>query len=153
MDSDSPIVVYDANVLFPFHVGHILTFMAFKRLVLAKWTEKIQTEWLESIAEKYPDDFEGCKRRCAAMNRAMPDAMVVGYEHRIGSIVFHDPEDKHVIAAAIHANAIGIVTLDRDFSNLTLKPFGLVQIDPDALLEAARTAIPRIAWRQWRLQG
>src|ERR1700679_2115862 len=101
MDSDAPVVVYDANVLFPFHVGHILTFMAFRRLVSARWTERIQAEWLENIAKKYPDDLEGCQRRCSAMNRAIPDGMLVGYERHIDSIVFRDPDDRHVIAAAI----------------------------------------------------
>lgn len=64
MDYDAP-VVYDANVLFPFHVGHILVFMASRRLVVAKWTTEIQQEWLDNIAEKYPDDLEGCRSAAA----------------------------------------------------------------------------------------
>lgn len=52
MASDAPIVIYDANILFPFHVGHILTFMAVRRLVLARWTKTIQNEWLDNIAKK-----------------------------------------------------------------------------------------------------
>jgi hypothetical protein len=135
MDRDAPIVVYDANILFPFHVGHILTFTAVRRLVLAKWTEKIQAEWLENIAKIFPDELEGCSRRCAAMNRAVPDAMVFDYEHLIESIAFCDPDDRHVIAAAIRSGAVGIVTRDRrHFTPESLEPFGLIAIDPDELL-------------------
>lgn len=143
MASDAPIVIYDANILFPFHVGHILTFMAVRRLVLARWTKTIQNEWLDNIAKKFPDDLDGCKRRCAAMNCALPDAMVSDYEHRIGDIVFHDPGDRHVIAAAIHARAVGIVTRDRrHFTPDTLSPFGLASIDPDELLVGCRQRFP-----------
>jgi hypothetical protein len=50
-ESDAP-VIYDANILFPLHVSHILTFMAVRRLVNAKWTEKIQQEWLDNKHRK-----------------------------------------------------------------------------------------------------
>ena len=43
MGSDAPVVVYDANVLFPFHVAHLLTFFALRGLVTAKWTRAIQS--------------------------------------------------------------------------------------------------------------
>lgn len=77
------------------------------------------------------------------MNRALPDAMVSDYEHRIGDIVFHDPGDRHVIAAAIHARAVGIVTRDRrHFTPDTLSPFGLASIDPDELLVGCRQRFP-----------
>ena len=85
MDHDAP-VIYDANVLFPFRVGHILVFMASRRLVVAKWTTEIQREWLDNIAEKYPDDLEGCRSRCRAMNKAVHDALVTNYEHLISGI-------------------------------------------------------------------
>jgi predicted nucleic acid-binding protein len=143
MESDAPVVVYDANVLFPFHVGHILTFVAAKRLVIARWTAEIQKEWIDHIGEKFPDDLEGCRRRCSAMNRALPDAMVTGYEHRIGTIDFPDPDDRHVIAAAIQAGATAIVTRDRrHFTSKTLEPFNLAALDPDALLVGCYERLP-----------
>ena len=57
MDSEVLVVIYDANVLFPFHVGHILVFMAVRRLVAAKWTAEIQKEWLDNFADKFPDEL------------------------------------------------------------------------------------------------
>lgn len=142
MDLEAP-VIYDANILFPFHVSHILVFMAARRLVNAKWTAKIQQEWLENIAKKYPEDLDGCRRRCDAMNRALPEAMVTGHESRIEGIIFKDPDDRHVIAAALHVGASGIVTRDRKhFTPQTLKPFGLAVIDPDDLLVACHEQFP-----------
>jgi len=142
LDLEAP-VVYDANVLFPFHVGHILVFMAARRLVNAKWTDKIQQEWLDNIGEKYPEDLDGCRRRRDAMNRALPEAMVTGYESRIEHINFKDPDDRHVIAAALHVGASGIVTRDKKhFTPRTLKPFGLAVINPDDLLVACHEHFP-----------
>ena len=142
MDLEAP-VIYDANILFPFHVGHILVFMAARRLVNAKWTAKIQQEWLDNIAKKFPEDLDGCQRRCNAMNRALPEAMVTGYESRIEQISFKDPDDRHVIAAALHVGASGIVTRDKKhFTPQTLKPFGLAVINPDDLLVACHEHFP-----------
>jgi predicted nucleic acid-binding protein len=134
MKDEVPIVLYDANVLFPFHVGHLLTFVAVKRVVAAKWTREIQREWIENFGEKFPDEREGCARRCAAMNKALPDAMVEGYEHRIANVDFKDPDDRHVIAAALEAGCVAIVTRDKDFAAEELTKFGLSRIDPDDLL-------------------
>lgn len=143
MECDAPVVVFDANILFPFHVSHILTFAAARRLVVARWTAEIQEEWLEHIATKYPADLESCRRRCNAMNRALPDAMVTGYEHRISSISFPDPDDRHVIAAALETGATGIVTRDRrHFTPAALKPFDLVPVDPDDLLVGCHERFP-----------
>lgn len=134
MDFDRP-VIFDANVLFPFHIGHILVFMASDGLVDAKWTAAIQDEWIRNIAKKFPEDLEGCIARKDAMNRAVRRAMVTGHEGLIEGIEFSDPDDRHVIAAALHVNARGVVTRDRKhFTPTSLAPFDLKVIDPDDLL-------------------
>jgi hypothetical protein len=69
MDPDAP-VIYDAKILFRFHISQILTFVAVRRLINAKWTKEIQQEWLDNIAEKRPGGLAGCTRRCSVMNRA-----------------------------------------------------------------------------------
>jgi hypothetical protein len=45
------------------------------------------------------------------MRRAFPEAMVENYEHLIDSMTNH-PKDRHVLAAAVAAEANLIVTLD-----------------------------------------
>jgi len=55
MDSaDPPIVVYDACVLFPFHLRNVLVQCAVDRLVHARWTDDIHDEWiLHGIGRPY----------------------------------------------------------------------------------------------------
>jgi hypothetical protein len=68
--------------------------------------------------------------------------MVTGYEHRISEIIFKDPNDRHVIAAALHVGASGVVTRDSHFTPKSMAPFGLKAIDPDELLVACHDRFP-----------
>jgi predicted nucleic acid-binding protein len=44
------------------------------------------------------------------MNAAVRDCLVTGYEPLIGAVELPDPDDRHVLAAAIRARAQVIVT-------------------------------------------
>lgn len=46
MASDPPAAVYDACVLYPFHLRNILIQCAFDGLVEARWTNDIHDEWM-----------------------------------------------------------------------------------------------------------
>lgn len=43
-------------------------------------------------------------------NKAVPDCLVTGYEHLIDQLSLPDPNDRHVMAAAILCGAQEIVT-------------------------------------------
>jgi predicted nucleic acid-binding protein len=146
MDFRAAIVIYDANVLFPFHTGHLLSWIAFERLVQAHWTADIEHEWVErSIATYGEDSRAGIEARRDAMNRAMPDAKIDGYQAHIADIKFTDPDDRHVIAAAMEAGASLIVTRDRKFfERAKLDPYDLQAIDPDDLLCGLLEAVPEL---------
>ena len=80
------------------------------------------------------------------METHFPEALVDGYEHRIESLSLPDANDRHVLAAAIHAGAKIIVTTNlRDFPLSALRPLGLRAVPPDAflldLLETDREAV------------
>ena len=69
------------------------------------------------------------------MIRAVPDAMVEGYEGLIESLQLPDSNDRHVLAAAIAAAADVIVTLNRkDFPLEALQPHGIEVQHPDEFL-------------------
>lgn len=52
----------------------------------------------------------------SSMNAAVLDCLVAGYEPLIPSIILPDPDDRHVVAAAIRAGAQVIVTANlKDF--------------------------------------
>jgi hypothetical protein len=73
--------------------------------------------------------------RNAAMNRALPDACISGYEDLPESIRLSDVGDRHVLAAAIHAKADIIVTYNlRDFPASVLDRYEMEARHPDAFL-------------------
>ena len=46
------------------------------------------------------------------MDNALPDACVTGYQRLIPALTLSDPDDRHVLAAAIRAKAQVIVTFN-----------------------------------------
>ena len=71
------------------------------------------------------------------MDTYILDARVTGYEHLINGLVLPDPNDRHVLAGAIHGGAKVIVTANlRDFPATRLTPHGIVAQHPDAFVRA-----------------
>jgi hypothetical protein len=68
------------------------------------------------------------------MRRSFPDALVTGYESLIDGMT-NDPKDRHVLAAAVRANAEVVVTFNiRDFPEAALKPYDILAVHPDDFL-------------------
>jgi hypothetical protein len=81
-------------------------------LVRARWTDAIHDEWIRKVLQNRPDlTAQQLARTRELMNRAVPDCLVSGYEKLIDKLELPDPDDRHVLAAAIHARANVIVTL------------------------------------------
>lgn len=106
------IVVYDANALYPNTLRDLLIRIAqLPHLVQAKWTDRILDEVVDSLRKNFPDiSDEKASRLRDLMNAAVRDCLVSGYESLISSLDLQDPDDRHVLAAAIKANAQVIVT-------------------------------------------
>ena len=69
------------------------------------------------------------------MNLAVRDAVVTGYEPLIGSLHLPDPDDRHVLAAAIRARAQIIVTFNlNDFPAEVLADWDVEARHPDDFL-------------------
>jgi predicted nucleic acid-binding protein len=114
----------------------LLIQLATANLFRAKWTERINEEWIQSLLKKRDDLLEHDLRRCAdLMNEAVPDSLVSGYEHLIASISLPDEDDRHVVAAAIHARADCIVTYNlKDFPAGSLATYNLEALHPDEFI-------------------
>jgi hypothetical protein len=77
------------------------------------------------------------------MHRAIPDALVTGHAALIPGLSLPDPNDRHVLAAAIAAGADVIVTLNiKDFPPAALARHGLVAQHPDAFLQSLIDEMP-----------
>ena len=148
MDSDGepgppPIVLYDANLLYPFHLRNLFVQLGVNHIVVLRWTEAIHEEWIGSLCADGRATRERLLLTRDIMNRVLPEANVRGYEHRIGSLTLPDPNDRHVLAAAIEAGAVAIVGFNvKDFPSAALAPYGIVAEDPDVFLCVQHTADP-----------
>ena len=66
------------------------------------------------------------------MNSNVRDSLVEGFEHLIPAIELPDPDDRHVVAAAIHSGAETIVTFNlKDFPAGALDRYNLDAQHPD----------------------
>lgn len=106
------IVVYDADVLYGNTLRDLLIRIAqLPHLVQAKWTDQILDEMVRALQKNRPDISDAKASRLRdLMNAAVRDCLVTGYEPLIASLELPDPDDRHVLAAAIRVNAQVIVT-------------------------------------------
>ena len=107
----------DANVLYPAGLRDFLLRLADQSLYAPLWSADIHAEWIGSVLADHPDHMEDVLERTrAVMDRHFPDAVVTGYSARAAGLDLPDPNDIHVLAAAIEGEADMIVTRNlRDF--------------------------------------
>lgn len=129
-------VLYDACVLYPAPLRDLLMHAAVSDMFRAKWTEAIHEEWTRNVLKNRRDlKPEQLQRTCDLMNAHVRDCLVTGYEPLIDIIQLPDPEDRHVLAAAIHAGVDLILTFNlKDFPVESLKPYGIEARHPDDFL-------------------
>jgi hypothetical protein len=127
------VVVYDACVLYPAPLRDLLMRVAHAGLVRARWTDKILDECFRNIAENRPElRPEALARTRQLMIAAVADCMVTDYEPLIAGLRLPDPDDRHVLAAAIRCAAQVIVTTNlSDFPFESLRPYHIEAQHPD----------------------
>lgn len=132
------IVLYDACVLYPSVLRDLLVELATPsyQLFQAKWTERIESEWLSNLIEDRPDlDPARLHRVVGMMRDAVPDCLVTNYEKLESGLGLPDSDDNHVLAAAIKAKAQAIITRNlKDFPADILQEFDIEAIHPDVFL-------------------
>jgi len=131
-------VLYDANTIFGTLQRSILIRAGihqarFNLRILV--TEEILDEMVRAVGARYPDiQPKQLTSLKTAIIRAIPDCLATDYDHALKAAAISDPGDRHVVAAAIHANAQVIVTQDSDFTQEALAPHGLTAQSPDDFL-------------------
>lgn len=126
----------DACVLYPAPVRDLLLQVAVTDLYKAKWSADIHREWIESLMANEPHrDRAALERTRDLMDASTRDCLVTGYESLIPSLNLPDPDDRHVLAAAIKGRCDAIVTANlKDFPEAVLEPFGIDLQHPDEFL-------------------
>ena len=130
------LAVLDANVLYGAFGRDVLLRLASAGLYRPRWTARIESEWVGALlATRTELAPERLARTCAAMARAFPDAEVTGFEAHEAALALPDPDDRHVVAAAVESGAGEIVTWNlRDFPPAALGPFGIEAVSPSAFV-------------------
>jgi predicted nucleic acid-binding protein len=128
--------VYDANVLYPSLLRDLLIRIAVAGAVRAHWSTPILDEMFRNLLSNRPDlDLGLLARTRALMNDAIRDVEVTGFEHLVHELELPDANDRHVLAAAIQAQADVIVTFNlKDFPPPALSAVGVIAQHPDAFL-------------------
>ncbi|WP_295400125.1 PIN domain-containing protein [uncultured Thiocystis sp.] len=126
-------VVYDACLFYPAPLRDLMIRLAQTRRFRAHWTEAIQREWLIALLRNRPElDEIKLSRTMTLMNQAVPDCLITGYEYLTEQLSLPDPNDRHVLAAAIRCGAQAIVTMNvKDFPAETLASFEIFARHPD----------------------
>ena len=114
------------------------------RLIEDRWTNEIHDEWIRGLAARAPAiPRERLEATRSLMNEALPTATIRGYEGHIAAVSLPDPGDRHVVAAAIAADASIILTRNfRHFPVKELRKFGLRRETPDAFLSGLYDEAP-----------
>ena len=148
------IAVYDTNVLYPAPLRDLLIRLAQAGLVQAKWTEMIHDEWTRNLLSNHSGITpEQVSRTRDLMNLAIRDSLVTGHEPLIETLQLPDPDDRHVLAAAIKAGAQCIVTFNlKDFPAEYLARYGVIATHPDHFLMQLIEQMPNAVCNALKLQ-
>lgn len=77
------------------------------------------------------------------MKAVLPEADVTNYRPLVADLKLPDPDDRHVLAAAIAGKASVIVTWNlKDFPARDLRPYGVTSQSPDDFLTDLHAAFP-----------
>lgn len=117
----------DTCVLVPIATADLLLRLAEAGLYRPLWSARILEELSSALSVVHPDLASGgAQRRIAQMSSTFMDAQVDGWEPLTAQLRLPDPDDNHVLAAAIAGRADLIVTENlRDFPEGILARHGL----------------------------
>lgn len=126
----------DANVLYAAALRDLLMRLALQGLFRPRWSVLVHEEWMAAVLQNFPDiTRQQLERTRDLMNLYAKDSLVTGFEHQIETLQLPDPDDRHVLAAAIHVQATVIVTQNlKDFPQRALTPYGIEAQHPDVFI-------------------
>gem|GEM_PF-1114698 len=131
--------MFDANLLAKIWIADLFLKIAENTgWVEPVWTEQIleETYRAQTVRVKHPWSENSSRYFLSELRRSFPASMVSGHEKWISQCT-NDEGDRHVLACAIRAKAVIILTYnERHFRPEHLEPWGIRQMHPQDYLEA-----------------
>lgn len=133
------IVLGDANVLYSRVLRDYLLYAADIEIISIRWSAAILAEVIEHLTANLPTfDAAAGQRLVAAMTTAFPDAEVDindAARERVASLRLPDEDDRHVLAAAVAAEAEILCTDNiKDFPAEVMEAVDIQALTADDLL-------------------
>lgn len=153
-------VTLDACVLFPTVMREVLLGCAAAGLYDPRWSARILEEWARATAKIGAEVI--ARGEVAVLRALWPGAEVPVPDAALARFWLPDPNDIHVLAAAVLGHADLIITLNaQDFPRDLLQAEGLKRADPDGFLcdlfaqnpDAVRGVVAGVVAEACRLSG
>ncbi len=128
-------VLLDACVLYPTLLRQLLIGAAQQGLYTPLWSPGILDEWRHAAARAGPVEAALTDAEIASLTLEFPHSSTELPEASTDGLSLPDPDDVHVLAAALVAQADSLLTLNlKDFPTRTLSQHGLFRREPDGFL-------------------
>ena len=140
-------VVLDACVLYPASLRDTLLRFAAAEFYDLLWSDRILDEAERNLIADGRVDALGARRLRDAMassfdGAAVPAAAIAGLE----DAMTNDPKDRHVLAAAVAAQAQAVITTNlKDFPETASQAYGIEILHPDEFLTILYALSPELA--------
>lgn len=141
-------VLLDACVLYPTVLREILCGVAKAGLYTPLWSDRILEEWARAARKIGPTGEAQARGEIALLRVAWPKAAITPRAGDEARLWLPDPNDVHVLAAAIAGSADMVLTFNaRDFPRQTLHDEGVARQAPDEFLMALWMGTPEVVAR------
>jgi hypothetical protein len=162
-------VMIDACVLYPTVMREVVLGAAEAGLFEPRWTSRILEEWARATVKLGPEAEVFARGEIAALAVRFPQACIDERQGVAARLWLPDPDDIHVLAAAISGSCDAILTMNAgDFPRGTLAEEGLDRLDPDGFLAGLVATAPdamtkvalavlaeaqRLSGQDWTMRG
>jgi predicted nucleic acid-binding protein len=147
-------VLLDASVLFPSTLRDTLLTLAEHDLFEPQWSTEILAEVRRSVIAQRSVPASAIDRTLSLMSATFEYATVDGWEHLVDQVHLPDPDDRHVLAAAITGGARMIVTANlRHFPAADLRRHRVRAASPDQFLQKLFDTEPDMVLAAFRSQA
>ncbi|MGH1355701.1 MAG: RSP_2648 family PIN domain-containing protein [Thalassovita sp.] len=128
-------VLLDTCVLYPTVMREVLLAVAHTGAFQPLWSERILEEWARAARKLGPTGEPQARAEIALLRVHWSKAVVTWPPSLENRLYLPDPDDVHVLAAAIAGSADVLLTMNaKDFPKHTLAEEGLSRQTPDELL-------------------